>query len=382
MTKNEELYATPEVSFIDGITAEDVKKEMYSDFDSIMEEITGEAYHLKENSLYGTLVNTALLKIYQTMQYVDRAGKMNLLKYSEGEFLRNLGLLRSVTANNGMAAICIQRFYLEEPLEEIIPIEVGTRVTAGDEIYFATLEYAQIEIGSYYTDVPITCLEIGEIGNGYDIGKLNILVDPIPFIYKVENIEVSKNGTEEESDEELREKIYLSPSGYSTAGTEDSYRFWVMKYDSSLQDVKVRNPQDMDVNLILVKKNGEIPDETYLYQLEQYIIKNNIIPMTDHVTALAAKAELYDIEFTYYLYYSDTGIEEQKKLIQEAVKTYIDWQQAKIGRDINPDYLRMLLVSAGAKRVDIVKPIFTVVAEDSIAKHVNEIVTFGGMEGD
>lgn len=273
MSKIEELYDTPEVSFIDGITVDDVKKEMYSDFESIMEERTGEAYHLKEDSLYGTLLNTALLKIYQTMQYVDRAGKMNLLKYSEDEFLKNLGLLRSVTANQGTAATCIQRFYLEEPLEEIIPIEVGTRVTAGDEIYFTTVEYGKIEIGSYYVDIPITCLEIGEIGNGYEIGKLNILVDPIPFIYKVENIEMSKNGIEEESDEELREKIYLSPSGYSTAGTEDSYRYWVMKYDSSLQDVKVRNPKDMDVNLILVKKDGEIPDETYLHGLERYITK-------------------------------------------------------------------------------------------------------------
>lgn len=104
--------------------------------------------------------------------------------------------------------------------------------------------------------------------------------------------------------------------------------------------------------------------------------------MTDHVRALPAKEELYEIELTYYLYYSDTGLEEQKNLLQEAVEAYIKWQQGRIGRDINPDYLRMLLISAGAKRVDIVKPVFTVVPEDSIAKNTNKVVTFGGAEGD
>ena len=51
--------------------------------------------------------------------------------------------------------------------------------------------------------------------------------------------------------------------------------------------------------------------------------------------------------------------------IEEAVREYIEWQSSKLGRDINPDYLKGLLMQTGIKRVDITSPTFTHLSDGS-----------------
>ena len=65
-----------------------------------------------------------------------------------------------------------------------------------------------------------------------------------------------------------------------------------------------------------------------------------------------------------------------------AINDYINWQKSEIGRDINPDVLRQKILNAGAKRVDITSPIFTIVDEDSVASLEAQSVTYGGLEND
>ena len=65
-----------------------------------------------------------------------------------------------------------------------------------------------------------------------------------------------------------------------------------------------------------------------------------------------------------------------------AINDYINWQKSEIGRDINPDVLRQKILNAGAKRVDINSPNFTVVDEDSVASLTMQSVTYGGLEND
>ena len=48
----------------------------------------------------------------------------------------------------------------------------------------------------------------------------------------------------------------------------------------------------------------------------------------------------------------------------------------------NPDVLRQKVLNAGAKRVDIASPVFTVVDEDSVASLTSQSVTYGGLEND
>ncbi|MFA9464036.1 MAG: baseplate J/gp47 family protein [Velocimicrobium sp.] len=381
----QKLYDLPDISFIDDLTMDDLKNEMYSDFNSIREDQTGETYELNEMSKYGFLINATALKLYQAMQYIDRAGKMNLLKYSTGDFLKNLGATRSVEYSEPVKAISVERFSITETRTEAISIPSGTRVSDGTDLYFETIEDVVISAGILYVDVGITCMEYGTIGNGKEIGTIVTLVDPYPFADTVSNITESAGGIDEESDEDYREKVYLSTSGYATTGTEDSYLYWCKQYDSELtsNNVKILNPQELDISIIVVKDDGEIPNNDYLTGLEQYIKNQKKNPMGDRITAVAASVVSYDIELTYYINKSDlSNIDDIQANVSSAVEIYKKWQQAKIGRDVNSDYLRSLLVQAGIKRVSITSQDFIVVDDLSIAKNNATTISYGGVEDD
>lgn len=55
----------------------------------------------------------------------------------------------------------------------------------------------------------------------------------------------------------------------------------------------------------------------------------------------------------------------------------------RIGRDINPDQLKKMLISAGAKRTEIREPQFTAISHASIALLSGEAsILYGGIEDD
>ena len=72
----------PDISFIDGRTIDDIRGEMVADFERYMTEATGKPVSLARASVHRMEIYAATAQIYQAMQYIDRAGKQNLLKYS------------------------------------------------------------------------------------------------------------------------------------------------------------------------------------------------------------------------------------------------------------------------------------------------------------
>ena len=87
---------------------------------------------------------------------------------------------------------------------------------------------------------------------------------------------------------------------------------------------------------------------------------DEIRPLTDYVIAGDPEEVPYDIDLTYYLTRDGSiSASEAQSGVNEAVQRYIRWQSGKMGRDINPDRLRYLLLSAGIKRVDLKQPAFT-----------------------
>ena len=87
------IQNTPDVSFIDNKTIDDVRGDMVADFEAFMLQATGSKVSLGRASVHRMILYSAAAQIYQAMQYVDRAGKQSLLKYSYSEFLDNLALL-------------------------------------------------------------------------------------------------------------------------------------------------------------------------------------------------------------------------------------------------------------------------------------------------
>lgn len=377
------LEGYPDISFIENMTLENLQEQMIADFTEKYKEETGEELTLGLADPNRLVLYAAALQIYQGMQYIDNAGKQSFLKYSYSGFLENLGALKGIQRNPGNPATAIERFTVSAVQNNAISIPMGTRVTAGDNVYFYTVEDAEIPAGAEYIDIQVECTEAGTGANGYEAGKINILVDSINYIGSVANTTKSEGGAEEESDEQLADRIYLAPSSYSTAGPDDAYEYWVKTCNSGITDVKVQSPSDGVVEIRFIMQDGTIPGEATLQEVATFLQNEKIRPLTDKVEVKAPVAQNYAISLTYYIAESDKN---QASAIQQNVNSAVDaykmWQCEKIGRDINPSYLMRLIMNAGAKRAVIASPEFTVVSAENIALCTTVTVTYGGVESD
>lgn len=377
-----ELENLPEVSFIDNITLDEIQEQMESDYEEKYESLTGKACTLRRADPATLILYACSIQIFQALLFVDRAGKQDLLKYSYGEFLDNLAAIRGITRMDALPAVTTVRFTLSETVPEVVAIPEGTTVTNG-EIYFQTDEYAEIAAGNMSIDIPCTCQTDGVIGNGIPVGEIKTLVDTLPYVKTVENIEATSGGADIEDDENLAERIYLAPSGYSVAGPDDAYKYFTMAYNQEIADVMVTSPDPAEVEIRFLMEDGTIPTSTVMNGLEEYLQDNKIRPLTDHVTVLAPEQQQFNINLTYYINRSDQAKANTiQEAVQAAVEEYIKWQTYTIGRDINPSELTKRIIEAGAKRVEITSPVFTTVAPDTVARIGQKTVTYGGLEND
>mgnify|MGYP000793308734 FL=1 len=233
-----ELENLPEVSFIDNITLDDIQKQLVSDYEQRYETLTGKPCVLRKADPIALTLYACSVLLFQTLLYVDRAGKQDLLKYSYGGYMDNLAAIRGITRLEAKAAVTTVRFTLSQVMTEVVSIPKGTRTTNG-EIYFQTNEYAEIPKGQNYVDVHSTCQTKGIIGNDIPQGGIGILVDMLPYIKSVSNTEITSGGADIESDENLAERIYLAPSGYSVAGPDDAYEYHTMAYNQDLSLIHI-----------------------------------------------------------------------------------------------------------------------------------------------
>lgn len=380
----QKLYDLPDISFIDDITFDDILSEMISDYQTEYEKETEQSIVLRPGDKEHIHLKIEAAQYYQMYLKLDNAAKMNLLKYAKGDFLKHLGALKKTFIQEPKAAILTARFTLSEVRKEVIYIPQGTRITAGDGIYFETDEYAEVKAGETYVDIDCTCQTEGTVGNDYIVGQIETIVDPVPYVASVSNTTKSAGGAGEESEESFRENIFMAPSSYSTAGPSDAYEYWVKQYNSAaIEDVKIYEPDDAVVDIRILLQGGELPSETFCSGVADYLKENPIIPLTDNDTVAAPDVVTYNLTATYYIARSDVNnISTIQESIEAAKDTYLNWQKTKIGRDINPDALTEFVRAAGGKRVVITSPVFTSIPETSVANEATVEFTYGGVEDD
>ena len=380
----QKLYNLPEISFIEGITYEGILNEMVADFETKYTEETGRKIKLRPGDKEHIHLRVLAGQYYQMYQQLDYGAILNFFYFYKWDFLKHLGAFKKTFIQEPRAAAVKVRFTLSEVRKDVIYIPEGTRVTAGDGVYFATDDYAEVAAGESYADVTCTCETAGDIGNNYQPGTIEIIVDPVPYVKSVVNVTKSDGGSGEESEESFRERIFLAPSSYSVAGPADAYEYWVKQYNSAaIEDVKIYEPVEAVVDIRILLQGGALPSETFCSGCLQYLKDNPIIPLTDNNYVLPPDVVGYDLKATYYISRSDiNNVKSIQDSIEAAKDTYLNWQRTKIGRDLNPDALIEFVRAAGGKRCVIESPVFTVIPETSVAQEKTVEFVYGGIEDD
>ncbi len=364
-----------DVSFLDGITLDGLKKAALSAYS---EETGGNASDENKAIIY----STAQI-IFQTAAVMDALARQNLLKYASGKYLDNLALNHLITRRQASKAVVNIRFSLAAARETVTAIPAGTRVTNGSgEIFFSTTEYA--EIPAKQTSIDITAkADIGGIeGNNFAVGELNILADPIAYITSATNTEIPTGGADTETDEELAERIYLSRYNYSTAGSESAYIYYCKDFSPLIDDIKVLNPKDAEIEIYILMKDRQDAPDTFLSGLLNHLNNENIRPLTDKISVRNAVGVDYKINITYKISSEDMGnVQSIQSAVNITVNEYKQWQSGKIGRDIDPQRLISALYIAGARNIEITEPHAVAVSECEIARCSEVNVNYMGIVG-
>lgn len=122
------------------------QNQLIEDYMTRYKEITGEDIVMMRADPYRLMLQSIGVLMYQTLLYVDRAGKQDLLKYSYGDYLENLAALKGLNRNSATYSATIIRFTSSAQIDEDITIPQGTKVTNGD-VYFSTNAAALTKLG-------------------------------------------------------------------------------------------------------------------------------------------------------------------------------------------------------------------------------------------
>lgn len=380
----ESVSELPSVDFLDGADFNFFKNGMIKAFQDKKSELTNTTVVLQPADDQSIMLSAAATYMEWIMEHVQAAGEQTMLKDTWGEAEENRAAMVGLSRKDATAATTTLRFTLSEARDTVTSIPEGSTVSSTNgEIYFETTEYAEIPIGETSVDVPAECTLTGVIGNGYEAGSINSMTDIIAYVESVANTTTSAGGTDAESDDDLKERIFLAPSSLSVAGPDDAYIYWCKAYNSNIGNVVVDSPSPVVVNIYFVMKDGSLPEEEVIKGLSEFLQDGNIRPLTDKVTVAAPAIQTFDVNVKYYINSSDSSkaVTIQSD-VDQAVADYITWQSQVIGRDINPDELVKRMVEAGAKRVEITSPVFTTVSNLSIPQIGSKTVSYGGVEDD
>lgn len=372
----------PEINFV--TTDKDaVEKEIFALYTSV----TGRTLTPADPIRLFLLVITNIVILL--LNRINDTGKQNLLAYARGNNLDHIGIALGVERLQAAGAVTTMKLTASMARPEGIAIPKGTRFTSGDGAFFALTEPYYLSATQTTISVKAVCTEASAKGNGYPVGSITTLVDPIPYIASVTNITISEGGADTETDDAFRERIREAPESFSCAGAEGAYEFFTKKASALISSVKVVSPKPGDIVVYPGLASGEISKEEILKLVQNALTDKKVRPLTDNVSVKAPTAKNYSIDLQYYIdsdnaYYADTI----KTRVDEAVTDYIKWQSAKVGRDIIPSELIRRVMAAGAKRVTVTSPTFTIIKDGrkedgyqvELAQCTGKTITYGGVE--
>lgn len=338
-----------------------------------------------------------VLLLAQQRALIDFSGKQSLLKYVTSLWINDLALLQSEAPLPAQPSRVTLRFVASAP--GVLTITAGKRVTDGVNIW-AVDETVIAGSASPATEAIATasCTVPGSSSNGVAVGFINVLVDSIVGIASVANTTESADGSNVEDVEAFRARLRTATEDASLAGPRGAYSAVVRKFfPTTLEDVAVLAALDDSTGTGMAGASpaaGEIqifvmqvghpsgPTVGFIAAVGTALSPEDVRPLADQVTVKSPVFSDFDAVATYYIARSRIdSVDAIQTAVESAWADYLTWQR-KIGRDINPSQMIAGLVGAGAKRVAVTNPSYTVLKRDQCSRVNYVALTYGGVEDD
>lgn len=201
------------------------------------------------------IINMASYRESVLRDQFNLAARGMLVNYAIGAMLDELAALVGVTRLPAAIAETTIRFEVNTGATVTIP--QFTRVQSKDgTAVFRTKEDVDVTPSMTVVDVICESEVAGEAYNGYAVGSITEIMDPVPFVTAASNIEVSTGGSDSETDDKFRERIKLAPNAFSVAGSRDAYKFWAFTAHPGIVDVQVTSPSAGVVKIYVLDQDG------------------------------------------------------------------------------------------------------------------------------
>lgn len=241
-------------------------------------------------------------------------------------------------------------------------IQAGTRVSHADgNPVFYVIEDTLVLNGTDVVEVDCEAETAGSAANGFDIGTITILLDSFTYYVSATNVDATAGGSEEETDDQLRERIYLAPAAFGIGGPLDAYKFLALSAHPSIIDVKVEGPEfgkaypPAGVVAIYVLSTTVPTPQAVLDAVTVKTDGEKSRPATDTVEVQSAAAVNYTINIGLTLY---KGADDQFIIdqITEAINTYKAEKSVKLGNDIVREQIIALCMVDGVYKPNLIAP--------------------------
>lgn len=175
-----------------------------------------------------------------------------------------------------------------------------------------------------------------------------------------------------ESNDDFRNRIQLSPEGYTTAGSEGSYVFHALSADGDVKDASADSPTPGVVDVYILSRTGNGTAGAGLIEIVEEALNAEFIrPMTDNVTVQSATIQEYAITAELTLYPGpDSAV--VMAAAEAAVQAYVD-SVARIGYDVTLSGIYHALHQVGVQNVGLTLPAADIVIDDSEASYCTAI---------
>jgi phage-related baseplate assembly protein len=337
------------------------------DPDVIMSECKAQLEELLGRELQPAQAEQLMLQfiVYREILLLNRfnaAMSQMLYQFSTSPVLDYIAALVAVERLPEARSGCTVRFTLIPGHGPVI-IPEGTRVAISDgNVIFATVDDASIAPNVNSIDLPVLAETPGKSGNGYAPGDVNKILDPLAFVSTVANIDITGGGSDVETDEQLRERIKLAPSQYTSAGSRSGYLFYAKSANALITDVSVSSPAPGTVLIVPLTDEDEMPEQV-LIDVNNACNAENVRPLTDTVIVSAPMVKDYSIEVNITPYAGSDSMGVQNE-IQSALEAYSQEKRKKLGQDIILSHISQVCRLASVYDVHVVSPANNIVVED------------------
>lgn len=311
------------------------------------------------------LINSIAYVLSLHKSQINEAALQMLAAFSTFPALDRIGDLVGVKRLAASKALTTLEFTVVAGHSGVV-IPVNTRVASVDgQAVFLTTDALEIMIGQTVAEVEAIAQNEGEQGNGFIEGSITELLDPQPFVAAVTNITTSSGGADEETDDQLRERIMLAPASFSTAGSRGAYIFHAKSASQLIVDVAVTNPIPGTVYIYpMVSGGGTTPSEI-LDAVTETCSGEKVRPLSDTVVVLSPTTIYYSIQANLTLYSTAT-----QQTVVSQVQTNLDAYKLEKGNKLGLDIIRNQVIAqcTGVKdvyEVELIEPALDIIVDET-----------------